>query len=152
NEIVVALGVERLLRIDAGVNEKTLTVVVAERKRAQPTDMRMWKVARVVDVVAPQYLPCRPRAARSPHPSRRRRLRLRTPHDFPSARSRDPAAAIASPSAPRRRRDCPGRDRCNPRETQKSLSARRHVARRASSDRAVSAASREYLRSRRQAA
>src|SRR5262249_11560210 len=54
NEIVVALGVERLLRIDAGVNEKTLTVVVAERKRAQPTDMRMWKVARVVDVVAPQ--------------------------------------------------------------------------------------------------
>ena len=39
NEIVVALGAERFVRIDAGMDKKTLTVIVTERKRAQPGDM-----------------------------------------------------------------------------------------------------------------
>lgn len=51
NKIVVALRTERLVGVNAGMNEKTLPVVVAKRKRPQPGDMRRRKVARVVDMV-----------------------------------------------------------------------------------------------------
>src|ERR1700722_19519402 len=54
NQIMVALRIERLLRIDAGMDEKTLAIVVGERERAQPGNRFARQLARVVDVVASQ--------------------------------------------------------------------------------------------------
>jgi hypothetical protein len=55
-KFALGLLIERLLRVNPGMDEKPMTVVVAQRQRAQPFDMIARQIARASDVVAAQCL------------------------------------------------------------------------------------------------